>query len=145
MRKRTIARECVLKILYQIELIQDTPETIRKQFWEDNPVDEEIRAFADRIVEGTLQHKAHIDEIVARHTENWNLSRMAVLDKNILRFGTYELLYMPDIPPKVTINELVNIAKKYSQEDSGKFVNGVLDHINHHEQPEPPAPEAGAQ
>ena len=68
-------------------------------------------------------------------TENWDLNRMAVIDRCILRFAAYELLYMDDIPPKVSINEAVNIAKKFSQEDSGKFVNGVLDKINHTEKP----------
>jgi transcription antitermination factor NusB len=135
MRKRTAAREFVLKMLYQIELLGETPEVIMQRFWEDNPSDDEVKQFSARILQGVLKYKNELDQIIIRHTENWDLNRMAILDKNILRFGAYELLYMPDIPPKVTINELVNIAKKYSQEDSGKFVNGVLDHINHHEQP----------
>lgn len=135
MRKRTLARECVLKILYQIEILKEDPDAVTQRFWEDNPVDQEVRDFAERILRGTQENKAFLDEIVTRHTENWDLSRMAIIDKNILRFGAYELLFMPDIPPKVTINESVNIAKKYSQEDSGKFVNGVLDHINHNEKP----------
>jgi len=135
MRKRTLARECVLKILYQIEILKEDPDAVTQRFWEDNPVDQEVRDFAERILRGTQENKAFLDEIVTRHTENWDLSRMAIIDKNILRFGAYELLFMPDIPPKVTINESVNIARKYSQEDSGKFVNGVLDHINHNEKP----------
>jgi transcription antitermination factor NusB len=135
MRKRTIARECVLKILYQIEVKKDDPQEVIRQYWEDNPVDEEVSSFADRIVSGTLAHLAEIDTIVSRHTDNWDLARMAILDRNILRFGAYEILFEEDIPPKVTINEAVNIAKKFSQEDSGKFVNGVLDHINHNEKP----------
>ncbi len=135
MRKRTFARECVLKILYQIEILKETPDVVKERFWEDNIVDKEVREFAERILTGTLENLKCLDEIVTRHTENWDLSRMAIIDKSILRFGAYELLFMPDIPPKVTINELVNLAKKYSQEDSGKFVNGVLDHINHNEKP----------
>ena len=117
MRKRTLAREYVLKILYQIEILKEQPDVVMKQFWEDNLVDDEVRSFAVRIIDGTLDHLKELDTIVARHTENWDLSRMAILDKNILRFGAYELLFMPDIPPKVTINESVNVAKKYSQED----------------------------
>ena len=135
MRKRTLAREAVLKLLYQVDVITDDAEAIIGRFWEDNPVDHDVREFAERILIGVLKNKNRLDEIISRHTENWNLNRMALLDKNILRFGTYELLFMADIPPKVTINEAVNIAKKFSQEDSGKFINGVLDHINHHEQP----------
>ncbi|MBU1862090.1 MAG: transcription antitermination factor NusB [Candidatus Omnitrophica bacterium] len=133
MRKRTIARECALKVLYQLEVVKEDFDSIREQFWEHNPVDAEVQAFAERIIQGVLAQTKILDETIVRHTENWDLSRMAILDKNILRSGAYELLFMPDIPPKVTINESVNIAKKYSQEDSGKFVNGVLDHINHHE------------
>jgi transcription antitermination factor NusB len=135
MRKRSIARECVLKILYQVEIKKDEPEEVIAQFWEDNPVDKEISDFANRIVKGTLAHLEEIDTVLSRHTDNWDLARMAILDRNILRLGAYEILFLEDIPPKVTINESVNIAKKYSQEDSGKFVNGVLDHINHNEKP----------
>ena len=135
MRKRTLARECVLKILYQTEILKEASDDVTQRFWEDNPVDEEVREFAERILTGIRENMADLDTIVTRHTDNWGLSRMAIIDKNILRFGAYELLFMPDIPPKVTINESVNIAKKYSQEDSGKFVNGVLDHINHNEKP----------
>ena len=133
MRKRSLARECVLKILYQIEVKKDTPDNIIKHFWEDNQVDPEVTEFAEHIVRETIKNLDLIDTIVSRHTDNWELSRMAILDRNILRFGAYEILFLQDIPPKVSINEAVNIAKKYSQEDSGKFVNGVLDHINHNE------------
>ena len=79
------------------------------------------------------EHLDEIDEKIAKYTENWQLSRMAVVDRNILRFSVYELLFMDDIPPKVTINEAVNVAKKYSQDEAGKFVNGVLDKIHHTE------------
>ncbi|HXV28668.1 MAG TPA: transcription antitermination factor NusB, partial [bacterium] len=92
-----------------------------------------IRRFTEELTQGTLEHRDALDQIIGRNTENWDLHRMATIDRNILRFATYELLYRGDIPPKVTINEAVNIAKKYSKEDSGKFVNGVLDKINHTE------------
>ena len=133
MRKRSQAREEALKVLYQVEVVKDDLDVILKRFWEDNPADDEIRVFAERIVRGTVERCVEIDGILSKHADNWDLSRMAILDKNILRFGVFELLYLDDIPPKVSINEAVNIAKKYSQEDSGKFVNGVLDHINHNE------------
>lgn len=133
MRKRTLAREHALKILYQVEVKKETLDEIITQYWEDNSIDVEIAGFAEIIVRGTLEHIEMIDTIIVRHTDNWQLSRMAIIDRNILRFGAYEILFVEDVPPKVTINETVNIAKKYSQEDSGKFVNGVLDHINHNE------------
>lgn len=134
MRKRSLARECALKVLYQINLANDPLEKILETFWQDNPEEESVREFGERLVRGTLAYLKTIDEIVAKHTDNWKLDRMAVVDRNILRFATYELLYLSEeIPPKVVINEAVNIAKKYSQEGSGKFVNGVLDKINHTE------------
>ncbi len=137
MRKRTQARESALQILYQVEMNPGlSPREHMDLYWENNQItDEEIRQFAERIVTGTLAHLKEIDEVVLKATDNWELARMAVIDRNILRFAAYELLFLGDIPPKVTINEAVNIAKRFSQEESGKFVNGVLDKINHTEKP----------
>ena len=107
-------------------------EEVFESFWKENPnFSGDIRRFSEELVRGTREHLAEIDEIVARATANWQLNRMAVIDRSILRFATYELLFLADIPPKVTLNEAVNLAKKFSQEESGKFVNGVLDKINH--------------
>ena len=140
MRKRTQARECALQILYQRELNPLPLEESIHDFWEQNPVtSEEIRDFAEALVRGTSDHQTAIDDMIRKTAEHWHLNRMAAVDRNILRFATYELLYCKDIPPKVTINEAVNIAKKFSQEDSGKFINGVLDKINHTERTEPSA------
>ena len=134
MRKRTAARECALKILYQVHLTANPIEEVLENFWAQHPGDESVREFTGKLVGGVLRHMKTIDEMIAKHTENWELGRMAVVDRNILRFGVYELLYLSDeIPPKVVINEAVNVAKKYSQGESGKFVNGVLDNINHTE------------
>lgn len=134
MRKRTQARECALKILYQTDITQYPLDDILPSFWESNPVPDDVRQFAEYLVRGTYKHRAAIDQKIIQYTENWDLERMAVIDRNLLRFSVYELLYMDDIPPKVTINEAVNIAKKYSQADAGKFVNGILDKINHSEE-----------
>ncbi len=133
MRKRTQARECVLKVLYQTDLTQCPLEEALAAVWEFNPAEDEVRHFTERIARGTLEHLTEIDQKIVLYTENWQLDRMAVVDRNILRFATYELLFMDDIPPKVTINEAVNLAKKYSQDEAGKFVNGVLDKIHHTE------------
>lgn len=132
MRKRTQARECALQILYQRELNPAPLEEVIHSFWEQQPVSsEEIRSFAESLVRGTCEHLREIDEVIQRTSENWDLGRMAAVDRNILRFSVYELLYAKDIPPKVAINEAVDIAKKFSQADSGKFINGVLDKIHH--------------
>jgi N utilization substance protein B len=135
MRKRTKAREIILKILYQWDLSQkeDINLFIQNTFDFEHIKDKEITAFVRKIVQGTLEKREVIDALLSKYTDNWNLNRMAVLDRNILRFSTYELLFMEDIPPKVSINESINLAKKYSLEESGKFVNGVLDKINHSE------------
>jgi transcription antitermination factor NusB len=133
MRKRTLARECALKLLYQADLNHHSLDEMLLDFWKWNPVSADIREFAEQLVRGTFEHMKAIDEKIVQYTENWELRRMAAVDRNILRFSVYELIYLEQIPHKVTINEAVNIAKKYSQEDAGKFVNGVLDKITHSE------------
>ncbi|MBI4115030.1 MAG: transcription antitermination factor NusB [Candidatus Omnitrophica bacterium] len=133
MRKRTLAREFALQILYKRELNPESDDTFLSSFWETNPAPPEVLEYTEKIVRGTLRHLEEIDHLLSKYAEHWELHRMAVIDRNILRFSTYELLYLEDIPPKVVINEAVNIAKKFSQEESGKFVNGILDKINHTE------------
>jgi N utilization substance protein B len=87
------------------------------------------RLFADKLIRGVLEHQPELDARIKQHAENWNLHRMAVVDRNILRLAIYEMLHRDDIPPVVSINEAVDIAKKFSTQDSGKFVNGILDKI----------------
>ena len=135
MRKRTRARECALQILYQLDMMKQPLDQVFSSFWELHPAPDEVREFAERLVRGASEHLEQIDRTIERYAENWQLHRMATVDRNILRFATYELLFMDEIPPKVTINEAVNIAKKYSQDEAGKFVNGILDKINHTEAP----------
>jgi len=88
-----------------------------------------VRVFAEPLIRGTLEHRNEIDEQIKKHAKNWELHRMAVVDRNVLRLAIYEMLHREDIPPVVSINEAVDIAKKFSTEDSGKFVNGILDKI----------------
>lgn len=137
MRKRTLAREHSLKVLYQINLGKsEEMDAVLSIYWESLPVpaEAEIIDFAERLVRGTVEQISFIDGIISKYAENWNLDRMAVIDRNVLRAATYELLFLSEeIPPKVVINESVNLAKKYSTEESGRFVNGVLDKINHSE------------
>lgn len=137
MRKRTLAREHCLKLLYQINLsgLEDIAAVLN-DYWKNlpTPAEEEVIQFAERIVRGTIEQLTFIDMIISKYAENWNLERMAVIDRNVLRAATYELLFLAEeIPPKVVINESVNLAKKFSTEESGRFVNGVLDKINHSE------------
>ena len=135
-----MAREYALQFLYQHEMNPEPLEAALPLFWAgQESADQEMRDFAERIIRGTLEHIKDLDPIISKYTDNWQINRMAAVDRNIMRLGTYELLYMDDIPPKVSINEAVNMAKKFSQIDSGKFVNGVLDKINHTEKPSTPS------
>jgi len=89
----------------------------------------EVRLFAEPLIRGTLQYRDEADEYIKKHAQNWELHRIAAVDRNILRLAIYEMLHREDIPPVVSINEAVDIAKKFSTHDSGKFVNGILDKI----------------
>jgi N utilization substance protein B len=88
-----------------------------------------VRLFADPLIRGTLEHREAIDRLIVQHAKNWDLHRMAVVDRNVLRLAIYEMLHREDIPPVVSINEAVDIAKKFSTQESGGFVNGILDKI----------------
>ena len=134
MRKRSIARECALKVLYQIEMTGRAPENALAAFWEqeaEHPDD--VRDFAAKIVAGIYAHLADIDGKLGDYATNWQLNRMAVIDRNVLRMGLYELKFNSEIPPKVAINEAVELAKKYGDHDSSKFVNGILDKVHKRE------------
>lgn len=131
MRKRTLAREYTLKILYQAEMTRRDIPTAAKKFWsEEEPPEKSVAEFTQRLVEGVAAHLSSIDEKISQYAANWQLNRMAVIDRNVLRIGVYELLHTQDIPPKVTINEAVELAKKFGDLESGKFVNGILDKIH---------------
>ena len=132
MRKRTRARECALQILYQMDITRDQSQASLENFWqaeENLKFDDEVKEFASEIVKGVEQHFPDIDATISRYAMNWQLERMAVVDRNVLRMSCYELLYREDIPPKVSINEAVDLAKKYSGQEAGKFVNAILDKV----------------
>jgi transcription antitermination factor NusB len=134
MRKRTKAREFALQILYQVDITRESCETSLVNFWqrhaeEDMPIEEQVKDFATELVKGVSQNLEAIDKKISQYATNWQLERMAVVDRNILRLSCYELLFRQDIPLKVSINEAVDLAKKYSGPEAGKFVNGILDKI----------------
>jgi len=131
MRKRTQSREYALKILYQAELTRREIHVAAEKFWSEcESIDEHVRSFSDRLMVGVEGNLQKIDDKISKHATNWQLKRMAVIDRNILRIGVFELVYASDIPPKVTINEAVELAKKYGDIESSKFVNGILDKIH---------------
>ena len=131
MRKRTLAREATLKILYQSDITRRSIDVAAKTYWADaEDEDKSIQEFTARLIQGIEGKLKDIDEKISFYAANWDIKRMAVIDRNILRIGVYELLFAPDIPPKVTINEAVELAKKYGDLESSKFVNGILDKIH---------------
>ena len=131
MRKRTKAREYALQVLYQIDVTKSDHNHCLEDFWRSKEEqDKSVVDFASILVKGTIKNVSKIDESISAYATNWDIKRMAVVDRNVLRLASYELLFMDDIPPKVSINEAVDIAKKYGDKDSGKFVNGILDKIS---------------
>ena len=130
MGKRRKSRELALQCLYELDLHGDSQAEPRfDDFWARHPADEEVRAFTEEIVRGTGEHQHKIDELIRQFTEHWSLERMAVVDRNILRQGIFELLWENDVPPKVAINEALEVAKKFSTQESSRFINGILDRI----------------
>ena len=130
MRKRSKAREYALQILYQADLRRGEMEEIVGAFWEQFLPPSEVRTFAEQLVRGTLGHLSEIDGLIASYANNWSLKRMGVVDRNILRLGTFELRFSEEVPPKVSINEAVELAKRFGDAESGKFVNGILDAVH---------------
>ena len=128
MRKRTLARELVLKILYQADIRKESMSLLAQSFSDLSEInDSETKSFAHLLISGIEKNLKEIDQKIFEYAANWDLSRMAFIDRNILRMGIFELLYMPDVPSKVSINESIELAKKYGDIESSKFVNGILD------------------
>ncbi len=130
MRKRTHARELALQFLYQLDITKTPADEELKNFWQERREPEEIERFTNELIEGVVEHLGEIDELLKKHAQNWELKRMAVIDRNIMRLSCFELLFREDIPPKVSLNEAVELAKKYGDIESSKFVNGILDKIH---------------
>jgi N utilization substance protein B len=129
MGSRRRAREFAMQFLYSFELNPGDLDEHLDEFWVMNPAEEPVRAFASTLVRGTIAHLDAIDELIRRYTLNWELDRIALIDRSCLRLALYEMVYDDDIPPVVSINEAVDIAKRFSTAESGKFVNGILDKV----------------
>jgi N utilization substance protein B len=126
---RRKAREYALKILYMIDIRKEPHQKIMEEFWENVGEKEKIKKFANEIVNGVIEKIKEIDKIISGASLNWDIERMSYIDRNILRIGTYEIFFRNDIPKVVSINEGVEISKKYGDEDSPKFINGILHKI----------------
>lgn len=130
MGRRTRSREIALQVLYQMEMSGgDADETV-DLFWRHFNPPPELQEFARRIVAGVCEHRAKIDAIIESFSEHWRLERITIVDRSILRLAIFELLGCPDIPTKVVINEAVELGKRFGSDQSGSFVNGMLDSIS---------------
>lgn len=129
MGKRRFSRELALKFLYQFEFNEAGFNEQMASFEERLSCKEEVKTFMEELVSKVLQHNEAIDDILKKYSQHWTLDRMTVIDRNILRLGVCELIYSQTIPPKVVINEAVEIAKKYGSGESPDFINGILDKI----------------
>jgi N utilization substance protein B len=127
--KRRLVREKVLQALYAYEISREPITNVMEQVLIELRTDKDNFEFAKKLVHEVIQHKDDIEDFIRLKVSHWEFDRIAIIDKTLLRMGICELLYFPDIPPKVTINELIEIAKMFSTENSGRFINGVLDAI----------------
>ncbi len=129
MRRRTRARELAVQFLYILDL--RGPEVMDQlaSFLQEGSKDREVQEFALRLITGTRDTLDVVDKKLSSVARNWEISRMAVVDRNILRMAIFELLYCDDIPPKVTINEAIELGKRFSTANSGSFINGILDRV----------------
>ena len=129
MGKRRRSREFALQVLYQLEITKQEALRTLAQFQEHFSEGVERDDFVERLVLGVSEHRKEIDRLIERYSENWRLDRMNMIDRNILRMAAFELLYCEDIPPKVTLNEAIDLGKRYGTDESGSFINGILDRI----------------
>ncbi len=129
---RRESREMVLQFLYQLDIgsryKEPRPQSL-KAFWALQEFNKQAKGFAEELIGGVLDHLEAIDTKIKAYSKNWDFHRIAVVDRNILRLAVYELLFRDDIPPVVSINEAIELAKKFSGDDSSRFVNGILDRV----------------
>lgn len=131
MATRRDAREWALQMVFSLDLNAKVElDWCVEDFFREHPTkDSKIRAFAEKLVRGVFHEQPTIDATIAKYTQHWSISRMAAVDRNVLRIALYELLFCPDVPPAVVINEAVDLAKYFSNTESGRFVNGILDRV----------------
>jgi N utilization substance protein B len=127
MNTRRHARECAVQLLFQLDYSRDELAGVFSTFWVDKELSPAMRKFTEGLVRGVLEKQETIDTLIQKCADNWKLSRIARVDLSVLRLAVYELKFRPDVPPAVAINEAIDLAKYFSSNESGRFVNGVLD------------------
>ena len=137
MGQRRKSREIALQMLYQLEMTGQPPHEVIDLYYQmvsgedEKSADlaESVRPFAELLVNGVYQHRDELDTMIVAASENWRLERMSIIDRNVLRIALFEMLYRPEIPPKVSINEAIDLGKTFGSPDSGAFINGILDRL----------------
>src|SRR4030095_1554857 len=129
MGKRRRAREAAIQYHFWRDLQHGEGPEKADDFWEFCPATTRVREFAQPLIDGMVEHLAEIDERIRRYAENYEVRRIAAVDRNVLRLAIYEMLFRDDIPPVVSINEAIELAKKFGGAESGRFVNGILDQV----------------
>ena len=131
MGRRRQSRETALQLLYALDITRANVREVLRTSWAEKMLSPEIRDFTTTLVTGVIEHRDEIDALIQECSTNWSLERIGLVERNILRFAIYELCFLPDIPPNVTINEAVEVAKKYGTEEAPAFINGILDRVKH--------------
>lgn len=127
---RRASREIAMKLLYQLEIQKEDREEQIKYVLEENPLTEKDRDYVTDIVEGVAKNLSNIDKTIELHSKGWKIGRISKVDLSIMRLSIYEICYRSDIPYSVSVNEAVELAKKYSNDDAGAFVNGILSKVS---------------
>lgn len=123
---RKVARESTMKIFYQMDLLEDYTEEIIEKFKTDEKLNEEEQLYLTDIIKGFVENRAEIDSIISKYSQGWKIERISKVDLAVMRIALTEIIYRKDIPLQVSINEALEICKKYSSEESSKFINGIL-------------------
>lgn len=126
---RRDAREAAVQYLYQREIQGDESDALLEEFYRLRGLSPSARRFCESLLKGWMEHRLEIDNVIREHARNYEFTRLSAVDRNVLRIACHEILFCEDIPPAVSINEAIEIAKKFSTGESGKFVNGILDNI----------------
>ncbi len=126
---RRASREMAMKLLYQMEIQKDDRENQKAIFFDENDLQEKDKNYINDVVDGVFNNIEHINNIIEIHSKGWKIGRISKVDLSILRLSIYEICYREDIPDNVSINEAVELAKKYSNEDAGAFINGILSKV----------------
>jgi N utilization substance protein B len=136
MGQRRKSREIALQMLYQLEMTSLSPHEVVGLYSEmalskdeDADLCEAVRPFAEHLLTGVHLRRGELDNMITSASSNWRLERMSIIDRNVLRIALFEMLYCREIPPKVSINEAIDLGKTFGSPDSGAFINGILDHL----------------